>query len=145
MSKSQVHKSNKSRHKTKDSVVSIAKILDKGRRVNYLRSLEEPAVDTCHCTREKKEFPQKFYICKILYPPERPKKYPECDHANDIVPNRDILTHEKYMQLLAMPKKVITVQQLLLRGSKLIDFLATTTSPHAAMDSQKYSTGNRTR
>jgi hypothetical protein len=88
------------------SVESLTKLIENGRKINYLRCLEEPAIESCRCMHEKGEFKKDFWVCKILYPPEKPKKYPECDHANDIIPNRDVFTHEKYMQFLATPKKV---------------------------------------
>lgn len=89
------------------SVESLDRVIEKGRKINYLRCLEEPEIKDCNCLEEKEEFSKKFYVCKILYPTEeKKKKYPECDHANDLVPNRDVFTREKYMEFLATPKKV---------------------------------------
>lgn len=89
------------------SIESIGNLIEKGIKINYLRCFEQPAIESSTCMREKGEFQKNFYVYKILYPHENIRKYPECDHANDIVPNRDIFTHEKYMQFLATPKKVI--------------------------------------
>lgn len=107
MSKSAV-KSFKSHQEVKSSSLeSLGNFIEKGRKINYLRCLEEPAIEDCsRCMREKRELTKNFFVCKILYPPEKIKKYPECDHANDIVPNRDLFTHEKYLQFLATPKRV---------------------------------------
>lgn len=80
--------------------------LTKGSKLNHERCLQQPEVDNCNCLKERGVLPKDFYICKILYPHQTQKKYPECDHANDFTPNRDMWTHKKYSEYLSIPKKV---------------------------------------
>lgn len=104
MSKLKV-KSSKSNRKLPLSA-NIQLSLTKGSKINHERCMQQPEVDNCMCLKERSELPKNFYLCKILYPHESTKKYPKCDHANDITPNRDIWTHKKYMEYLSMPKRV---------------------------------------
>lgn len=146
MSKLDVKSQKSMKQLTQPSIESLSKIIQKGKKINYLRCIQEPAIEGCRCRNEKREFPKNFYVCKILYPSEKIRKYPKCDHANDIVPNRDIFTHEKYMQFLATPKKV--KKKMLNKIQEFIQdiyyLLATNSTCHAKNYYKKYSFSNRT-
>lgn len=88
------------------SETNITEVFKKAKKINNERYMQQEEINNCSCMKEKSPLPKNFYIYRPPYKQHHDKKkYPVCDHANDVTANRDLWTHEEYLKFLATPKK----------------------------------------